>query len=124
LSAAPGPVPGRPFAASAAQFDKICGFLGGEAAAGLQHFQLEGYLKTEGFELLRLLLQGHSAPRGALSYPLPNREGPEEMSLGLMAYPDSKVKGDNSMPENRPSCPGVRGDGPGGPRDMAKSYTA
>jgi hypothetical protein len=55
----------------------------------------------------------HAAPRGALSYPLLSREGPEEMSLGLMAYPDSKVKGDNSMPENRPSCPGVRGDGLG-----------
>jgi hypothetical protein len=29
------------------------------------------------------------------------------MSLGLMAYPDLKEKGDNSMPANRWSRPGV-----------------
>jgi hypothetical protein len=56
--------PGEPssqdaFAASEAQFAKVRTFLSGGAAAGLQHFQLEEYIKTEGFELLRLLLQGH-----------------------------------------------------------------
>ncbi len=59
LSTGAGPLSGGPFAASAAQFDQICGFLRGDAAAGLQHFQLEEYVKAEGFELLRLLLQGH-----------------------------------------------------------------
>lgn len=41
------------------QFDKIRGFLGGEAATVLEHSQLEQYIKTEGFELLRLFLQDH-----------------------------------------------------------------
>ena len=43
------------------------------------------------------------------------------MSLGLMAYPDLKEKGDNSMPANRWSRPGVWGDALGDPRDMAKA---
>jgi hypothetical protein len=43
------------------------------------------------------------------------------LSLGLMAYLDPKGKGDNSMPGNRRSCPGVWGVAPGGPRDMAKA---
>jgi hypothetical protein len=47
------------FEASAAQFDKVRGFLAGEGAAALEHFELEEYLRTEGFELLRLLLQDH-----------------------------------------------------------------
>ncbi len=51
--------PGSVFASSAAQVDKIYAFLGGEEAAGLEHSQLEGYIRTEGFELLRLLLQEH-----------------------------------------------------------------
>lgn len=42
------------------------------------------------------------------------------ISLGLMAYPDSKGKGNNSMPGNRWLRPGVRGGASGGPRDMAK----
>lgn len=48
------------FGASLAQFAKIGGFLTGEAAVALGHFELEQYIKTEGFELLRLLLQDHS----------------------------------------------------------------
>jgi len=51
--------PDGAFAASAAQVDKIRAFLAGEAAAGLEHAQLEAYLRTEGFELLRLFLQDH-----------------------------------------------------------------
>ncbi|MGO9971750.1 MAG: transposase, partial [Solirubrobacteraceae bacterium] len=39
-----------------------------------------------------------SAPRGALTYPLRSRERSEVLSLGPMAYPASKGKGDNSMP--------------------------
>jgi hypothetical protein len=46
------------------------------------------------------VLEYLSAPRGALSYPLPSREGMEEISLGLMAYLALKEKGDNSMPTN------------------------
>lgn len=45
--------------ASAAQFAKVRGFLSGRAAAALEHFELEQYIRTEGFELLRLLLQDH-----------------------------------------------------------------
>jgi hypothetical protein len=33
--------------------------LAGETAFGLEHFDLEQYIKTDGFELLRLLLQDH-----------------------------------------------------------------
>ena len=42
-------------------------------------------------------------------------------SLGLMAYLDPKGEGENSMPENRRSCPGVWDGVPGDPRDMAKA---
>ena len=42
-------------------------------------------------------------------------------SLGPMANPEPKGKGDHSMPGNWRSCPGVRGDAPGDPRDMVKA---
>jgi len=42
------------------------------------------------------------------------------ISLDLMANLDLKGEGKNSMPENRRSCPGVWGEVPGDPRDMAK----
>jgi hypothetical protein len=45
--------------ASATQFAKVRGFLSGEVAGTLEHFELEEYIKIEGFELLRLLLQDH-----------------------------------------------------------------
>lgn len=45
--------------ASVAQFTKIRGFLADEAAAALEHSELEHYIHTEGLELLRLLLQDH-----------------------------------------------------------------
>jgi hypothetical protein len=38
-----------------------------------------------------------------------------------MAYLEPKGKGDSSMPLNRWSCPGVRGEVPGDPRDKAKA---
>jgi hypothetical protein len=41
--------------------------------------------------------------------------------LGLMANPDPKGERDNRMPVNRRSSPGVRGDAPGDPCDMAKA---
>ncbi len=41
------------------------------------------------------------------------------MSLDLMANLDPKGEGNNSMPGNRWLCPGVWGDVPGDPRDMA-----
>jgi hypothetical protein len=40
-------------------------------------------------------------------------------SLDLMAYLDPKGEGDNSMPGNQRSCPGVRDEVLGDPRDMA-----
>ena len=48
-------------------------------------------------------------------------EGFEEISLGQMAYLDSKGEGDQSMPANRRSGAGVWDDAPGDPRDMAKA---
>jgi hypothetical protein len=62
-----------------------------------------------------------SAPRGALTYPLRSGEGLGVTSLGPMVYLASKEKGDNSMPLNRLSCPGVWGEESEGPRDMAKA---
>src|SRR5438094_250208 len=54
-----GPSPDDAFEASAAQFLKIRDFLFGERSAGLEHFELEQYLKSVGPELLRQLLQDH-----------------------------------------------------------------
>ena len=51
--------PGEAPEACVAQFANIRGFLAGDAAAALEHSELEAYIKTEGFELLRLLLQDH-----------------------------------------------------------------
>lgn len=51
--------------APAAQFAKIRGFLAGDTAAGLEHSELEDYIRTEGFELLRLLFQDHFDLRAA-----------------------------------------------------------
>jgi hypothetical protein len=51
--------------ASVAQFEKIRGFLAGDDAASLEHSELETYIHTEGFELLRLLLQDHFDLRAA-----------------------------------------------------------
>ncbi len=65
-----------------------------------------------------------TAPRGARTYPPYSGEGMEVISLGPMAYLDSKDEGDNSMPLNRLSCPGVWGEGPGGPRDIGESLIA
>ena len=62
-----------------------------------------------------------SAPRGALTYPPRSGEGLEVTSLGPMADLDSKGEGDNSMPLNRLSCPGVWGGESVDPRDMAKA---
>src|SRR6266851_6860545 len=66
-------------------------------------------------------LQKLTAPRGALSYPRFSREELEGRFLGLMAYLDPKGEGDNSMPGNQRSCPGVWGEVLGDPRDMAKA---
>jgi len=56
-----------------------------------------------------------SAPRGALTYPLRSRERSEATSLGPMAYPASKGKGDNSMPSKPALVPRRTGRGDGGP---------
>ncbi len=52
-----------------------------------------------------------SAPRGALTYPLRSRERSEVLSLGPMAYPASKGKGDNSMPSKPALVPRRTGRG-------------
>jgi hypothetical protein len=44
------------------------------------------------------------------------------ISLDPMAYPEPKgYPGNNSMPGNQRSCPGVRGDALGDLHDMAKA---
>lgn len=48
-----------------AQFGKIRDFLAGEAASALEHSELESYVRSEGLELLRLLLQDHFDLRAA-----------------------------------------------------------
>jgi len=71
---------------------------------------------------LLAFLSNLSAPRGALTYPLLSREGLEVISLGPMAYPDSKEKGDRSMPwrsGSRAQAYGARSRRD--PRDMAKA---
>jgi len=62
-----------------------------------------------------------NAPRGASLYSRRSREELEGRFLGLMAYLDPKGEGDNSMPGNQRSCPGVWGEVLGDPRDMAKA---
>ena len=56
-----------------------------------------------------------SAPRGALIYPPRSGEGLEVISLGPMAYLDSKDEGDNSMPFEPFIVPRRKGRGNGGP---------
>lgn len=47
------------FGASAAQFVKMAQFLAEAGSFGLEHFDLECYVTTEGREMLRLMLQEH-----------------------------------------------------------------
>jgi hypothetical protein len=54
-------------------------------------------------------------------YPRRSREELEGRFLGLMAYPDPQGERDNRMPANQRSCPDVRGEALGDPRDMAKA---
>ena len=56
-----------------------------------------------------------SAPRGALIYPPCSGEGLEVISLGSMAYLDSKDEGDNSMPFEPSLVPRRTGRGDGEP---------
>ncbi|MHB8340868.1 MAG: ISKra4 family transposase [Mycobacteriales bacterium] len=51
------------FASSCEQFQQVVGFLGGEAAAGLTHAELETQLGEAGRNLLRQLYQDHLALR-------------------------------------------------------------
>jgi hypothetical protein len=64
------------------------------------HFSLtEGRPSVPMETYVRLMvLKYRSAPRGALRYPPLSGEGLEVISLGPMAYLDSKDEGDNSMP--------------------------
>ena len=55
------------------------------------------------------------APRGARSYLPPSGEGLEVNLWVRWLTRSRKVNGDKSMPGNRRSCPGVRGEALGGP---------
>lgn len=65
MTASTETLPAEAAEASVAQFAKVRGFLAGDSAAGLEHSELEAYIHTEGFELLRLLLQDHFDLRAA-----------------------------------------------------------
>jgi len=67
------------------------------------------------------LLKNPGAPRGALSYPRFSRERLEDVSLGLMTYPEAERR--RGQEHVRKLATGSRyGDGAsGGPRDMAKA---
>jgi hypothetical protein len=56
-----------------------------------------------------------TAPRGALTYPPLSGDGLEVISLGRMAYLDSKEKGNNSMPFEPAVVPRRMGRGVGRP---------
>ena len=124
LPAPPGSLSGGSagrFGRADAIYGSLVGFLSGEEAGALTHDELESRLDVDGRELIRQLYQDHPAPRGALTYPPRSGEGLEVTSLGPMADLDSKGEGDNSMPLNRLSCPGVWGGESVDPRDMAKA---
>ena len=63
------------FARARAQFDDVVGFLGGEAAAGLTHAELEAELGAKGRELLRQLHQDHLDLRAEREVRLPEVVG-------------------------------------------------
>src|SRR3972149_5761134 len=52
-------VPANPFASAREQFDRIVRDLESETTFAMTHGDLEEHLRTEGFELLRRLFQGH-----------------------------------------------------------------
>ena len=64
---------------------------------------------------------GWAAPRGAVVVSPAQRAEMRGVISGSDGLPESKrTIRENSMPENRRPCPGVRGGAPGDPRDMAK----
>ncbi|HET7487119.1 MAG TPA: ISKra4 family transposase [Acidimicrobiales bacterium] len=63
------------FARARSEFDVVVGFLGGEAAAGLTHAELETELGARGRELLRQLYQDHLDLRAEREVRLPEVVG-------------------------------------------------
>lgn len=59
MASPPTQLPDGGSSSPAAPFDKARGLLSGEATGALRHGELGEHSKTEGFELLRLLLQDH-----------------------------------------------------------------
>ncbi len=70
-----GTADSQAFARGRAQFDDVVGFLGGEAAAGLTHAELEAALGVKGRELLRQLHQDHMDLRAEREVRLPEVVG-------------------------------------------------
>lgn len=66
-----GTASSQSFERARAQFDRVVGFLGGEAAAGLTHAELEAELGAKGRELLRQLHQDHLDLRAEREVRLP-----------------------------------------------------
>lgn len=71
------PADSHAFARGRAQFDDVVGFLGGDAAAGLTHAELEAELGAKGRELLRQLYQDHLDLRAEREVRLPEVVGAE-----------------------------------------------
>jgi len=67
------------------------------------------------------LLKNPGAPRGALSYPRLSRERLEEVSLGLMTYPDAERRWGQQHVRKLVAVSRYGSGVPGGPRDMAKA---
>jgi hypothetical protein len=89
--------------------DTLLGFTGPKAEAEEIKSRLAQFLRDD----LKLELSQdktlitHGAPRGASLYPRCSWEELGGTFLGLMAYPDPKGKGNNSMPGKQRSCSGV-----------------
>jgi len=81
---------------------------GTKADAEALREEIAEVLSTMGLRLSpEKTLVTHSAPRGASLYPRCSWEELGGTFLGLMAYPDPKGKGNNSMPGKQRSCSGV-----------------
>ncbi|MGH8898108.1 MAG: hypothetical protein ACRDZ4_14095 [Egibacteraceae bacterium] len=87
--------PGVRVIGHAQEFQRV--WVGGDArrdpTSGVPHYAFAGCTGA-----CRSSTSISCAPRGALSYPRLSWEGFGGAFLGLMAYPDSKEKGNNSMP--------------------------
>jgi hypothetical protein len=79
------------FEQSRAVFETLIGYFAGAEAAGLTHAELETRLKTDGFDVLRQVLQDHFDLRAA-------REEKAEAPVGSDGRPRPYVEADHTRP--------------------------